>query len=111
MRSPWPGNSTLPPSRQTSSPAKNGPTVCEGVGAGMSHPHRCGVQHHVESVAERDALDAVLEIELGEQKLSAGLRHAVEDRIDREQGIARKEHLRDQPLRVRVAEQREVDVG
>ena len=41
---------------------------------------------------------------------AAGLRHALEDRIDGQQGIAREEHLRDQPLRVRVAEQREVDV-
>ena len=36
--------------------------------------------------------------------------HAVVDRVEREQRIAGKVHLRDQPLHRRVAEQREVDV-
>src|SRR5205814_486845 len=78
-----------------------------------SHPHRRGArpaQHHVPAVPERDTLDAMLEIEIGYQELAPGLGHALEDRIDGQQGIAGEEHLRDEPLRVRVAEEREVDV-
>src|SRR5262249_15138730 len=56
------------------------------------------------------ALDALLEIEIGDQELAPTLGHTLEDRIDRQQGIAREEHLSDEPLRVGVAEEREVNV-
>jgi hypothetical protein len=38
------------------------------------------------------------------------VRHAQEDRIEIQQRIARKVHLRDQALHRRVAQEREVDV-
>src|SRR2546422_5877784 len=75
-----------------------------------SHPHRRGArpaQHDIQPVPERDALDAVLEVEARDQQPAAGLGDAVEDRIDGEQRIAREEHLRDEPLGVGVAEERQ----
>src|SRR5215510_14245754 len=68
-------------------------------------------QHHVESVAEGDAFDAVLEVEVRDQEPPPRFGNAVEDRIDGQQRVAWEEHLRDQALGVGVAEEREVDVG
>src|SRR2546430_7773845 len=45
------------------------------------------------------SLDAVLEVEVRNQQPAPGLGDAVEDRIDGEQRIAGKEHLRDEPDR------------
>ena len=62
--------------------------------------HRCGVapaQHNVEAIAQRPIGLGIVEIERGNHphpRLPVG--HRVEDRIEREQGVFRKIHLRHQ---------------
>src|SRR5689334_8720584 len=101
MRRPDSAKVTLPPPFQRKPSWKNGPIVWEGVRASMSDPHRRRLrarEHDVEAVSGRDLLDAGLEVQLAHHARARGLvGYAVEDRIDREQRIAREVHLRDEP--------------
>src|SRR5205823_3722459 len=65
----------------------------------------------VPRVAERPFRRRRPEVEPGdEQRPRPRIAHRVEDRIEREEGIAREVHLRDEALRESTAEDREVDV-
>src|SRR5438552_18965702 len=94
---------------------KKGPTVCDAVASRfISMSHRRGVaaaQDDVEAIAQRVLGSGVVPVEVGDQALACPLVcGAVEDRIEGQQRIAGKIHLRYQAREKRAAEQREVDV-
>src|SRR5258708_27569063 len=94
---------------------KKGPTVCEGVPRllAISAPERRRIapaQHDVEAIAERIFGLAQIRLEPGDEPLAGRLvRHAIEDGIQREQRIAGKGHLGDQPRRIGGPEERAMD--
>src|SRR3569623_538429 len=101
---------------------KNGPTVCDGViPSGFTESctllglHGGGVlaaQHDVEAVAQRPFGLGILEIERRDHAHPRLLvRDRVENRIEREQRVAREIHLRHQAGDEGMTEHREMDVG
>src|SRR6266536_2136014 len=81
------------------------------MGSGPASLERRRTQNDVEAVAERPLRPCQLEVEAGHEPVAGLLvAHGPEDRIELEQRIARKIHLRDQSARERTAEDGEVDV-
>src|ERR1700676_2267835 len=69
-------------------------------------------QDHIELVAERMLRHRRVDIESCDQpRTRVRIGDAVEDRIDREQRVAREIHLRDEPRGEARAEQAEMDVS
>src|SRR5918999_6223160 len=110
-----PSGTTRCPSFQVSPMDRNGPTVCDGVSKSLMGLLERGLlapaQHDVPAVGERPLRARRLEVERRDHAL-ARLRvgYRVEDRVLVEQRVVREVHLRDEPLRERAPEQREVDV-
>src|SRR5436190_21566276 len=93
--------------------AKYGPTVCDGVGRTATSAFERGgaraAQHDVEAVRERPIRLRRVEIELRDEPLArGGISYGLENRVVGEQRVARKVHLRHEPLGERAAEEREV---
>src|SRR5215472_6130587 len=114
-----PSGTTNGPCSQGSRIAKYGPTVWDGVRSslivrsvpfwGFEDSGLAAAQDDVEPVAQRPLGLGVLDRELGDHPLLRRLvGHRVEDRVQRQQRVAREVHLGDQPLGERAAEQREV---
>src|SRR5208283_1954687 len=128
----WPSPSSIRPRMVTRSPPnapgvrserfsqsmpmlKYGPTVCEGVVSPlMSSLHGSGVaatQHNIKSEAQGDLRSCRCPIENRNQALARGLHgHTVIDRVEFEQRIAGKIHLRHQPRGESGSEHGEMDV-
>src|SRR5437763_14076699 len=112
-----PAGTTNGPSGHGSRIEKYGPTVWEGVmpGTGPSAPlledgRVAAAQHDVSVVAEGPLGLGQLDVEVGDQPLPGLLvGHRVEDRVERQQRVAREVHLGTQPLGERAGDEREVD--
>src|SRR5918999_3975886 len=110
-----PSGTTRCPPDHVSPMDRNGPTVCDGVSRSLMGLLERGLlapaQHDVPAVGERPLRARGLEVERRDHAL-ARLRvgYRVEDRVLVEQRVVREVHLRDEPLRERAPEQREVDV-
>src|SRR5436305_722061 len=110
---------TYGPASNGSPIAKYGPTVWEGVVAkivisvGLLEGGLTGAaQVDVEVVGMGPVGPSGMDVKAGDHALARLLvTDRVEDRVVREERIARKVHLGDEPLREGAAEQREVDVG
>src|SRR4051812_5370770 len=100
--------STSGPSSQGSPIAKNGPTVWAGGGSGIFE--RGLAQDDVPAVGERPLRPGVLEVEGGDEAVAV-VAGGVEDRVLREERVAREVHLGHEALGERAPEDREVDVG
>src|SRR5450631_603301 len=97
-----------------------GPTVCEGVvrrligflaATGFHGRLFAAAKHHVEAIGECDIGNGPFPVEMRDQALARlVVRNAVVHRVVRQQRIARKIHLRHQPLHQTQSEQREVQV-
>src|SRR5262245_12080207 len=99
---------------------RNGPDVCDGAGARagsvivrlLERGGAAPAEHDVEAEPERPGGLGQVELERADQTLASLLvADRVEDRIEREERIAREVHLGDEPIGNRAAEDREVDVG
>src|SRR4051812_4362776 len=84
---------------------------CSAMARLLERGRLAATEHDVEAVAERPFRYGGLEIERGDQPGPRLLvRNRVEDRIEREERVARKIHLRHQPRQEGRAEEGEVDV-
>src|SRR5258705_8488157 len=79
---------------------RKGPTVWEGVRSGMIDIRRCRVvpsENNIEDVAQSPFRLRCCQIETADHPLARlGVRHGIEDRVERKQGVARKVHLGDE---------------
>src|SRR5688572_31211575 len=96
---------------------RNGPAVWAGVSTSsviVRLLERCrfaAAQNDVEAEPERPVRLRQLQVELRDEPSPGTLvGDRVEDRIEREERVAREVHLRDEPLREGATEHREVDV-
>src|SRR5687767_15691287 len=94
-----------------------GPAVWDGVSTSsvivwlLERRRLAAAEHDVEAEPERPVRRRQLEVELRHEPFPGPvIADRVEDRVEREEGIAREVHLGDEPLRKGTAEQREVDV-